>query len=206
MKRRLAALSAVILSLCVFSPGKLSAQADYKRYFDEDNLPKVREIFDRGRYDIVVQVCEYAQRRGQPSWEWRVLHFESLAAMGRYEEAYEEAVKTAERSGNELGAVLRLHDYFKTHGHKEEAAARLAELNAAARAVPKKERTALDLVHLGEAALVLGADPAKVLEQYFGPAKASKPKGKEIPLGLLEAHLASGRLALDKEDLKRAAE
>lgn len=209
MKRRLAAIPGILLTLCtlcIFSPGKLAAQADYKRYFDEDNLPKVREIFDRGRYDIVVQVCEYAQRRGQPSWEWRVLHFESLAAMGRYEEAHEEAVQTAERFRDELGAVLRLHEFFKTHGYKEDAAARLADLNAAARSVPKKDRTTLDLVHLGEAAIVLGADPAKVLEQYFGPAKETKPKGKEIPPGLLEAHLASGKLALDKEDLKRAAE
>lgn len=206
MKPWFPAVFLVFLALSSLFPSGARAQADYKRYFDEDNLPKVREIFNRGRYDIVVQVCEYAQRRGQPSWEWRVLHFESLAAMGRYEEAFEEAKKTAELFREDLGALLRLHAYFKTHGHKEEAQARLADLNAAARAVPKKERTSLDLVHLGEAALVLGADPSKVLEQYFGPAKAVKPKGREIPPGLLEAHLASARLAMDKEDLKRAGE
>lgn len=196
-------LSAAFLSLV---PAPLRAQADYKRYFDEDNLPKVREIFLQGRYDIVVQVCDYAQRRGQPSWEWRVLHFEALAGLGRYEEAFEEAKKTADRFRTDLGALLRLHAYFKTHGHKEEAKAMFANLNAAARAVPKKERTTLDLVHLGEAALVLGADPAKVIEQYFAPAKAVKPKGKEVPPGLYEAHIASARLAMEKEDLKRAGE
>mgnify|MGYP001013564922 CR=1 FL=1 len=206
MKRWLVAVLVVLPMAVALSPSPVRAQADYKRYFDEDNLPKVREIFVRGRYDIVLQICEYARRRGQPSWEWRALHFESLAAMGRYEEAFEEAKATAERFQGNLGALLRLYRYFKTHGHGEEAAARLADLNAAARAVPKKERSTLDLVHLGEAALILGADPSKVLEQYFGPAKAVKPKGREVPPGLFEAHLASGRLAFEKEDLKRAAE
>ena len=75
----------------VFTPSSAPAQADYKRYYDEDNLPKVREIFAVGRYDIVLQICNYALQRGQPSWEWRVLRFESLANLGRYEEAVAEA-------------------------------------------------------------------------------------------------------------------
>lgn len=199
---RLGLLAAMWASL----PSSLLAQADYLRFYDEDKIPRVRELFDRGNFEIVVQVCEYAQRRGQPSWEWRVLHLEALAALGRYEEAYTQAQATAERFRGELGAQLRLHAFFKTHGHQEEAAARLADLNAAARAIPQRERSALDLVQLGEAALILGADPAKVLDQYFSPAKASAPRGKEIPPGLLEAHLASARLAMAKEDLKRAAE
>ncbi|MDH4410203.1 MAG: peptidase MA family metallohydrolase [Verrucomicrobiales bacterium] len=206
MIQRLVALLLVLSAILIAFPSPLRAQADYKRYFDEDNLPKVREIFSQGRYDIVIQVCEYADRRGQPSWEWRVLHFEALAAIGRYEEAYDEAKKTAERFREDLGALLRLHRFFKIHGYKEDAAARLADLNLAAKAVPKKERTTLDLVHLGEAALILGADPSKVIEQYFGPAKRVQPKGKEVPPGLLEAHLASARLAEAKEDLKKAAE
>lgn len=206
MMQRLVALLMILAAIFAAVPSPLRAQADYKRYFDEDNLPKVREIFNQGRYDIVIQVCEYADRRGQPSWEWRVLHFEALAAIGQYEEAYDEAKKTAERFREDLGALLRLHRFFKTHGHKEDADARFADLNAAARAMPKKDRTTLDLVHLGEAALILGADPAKVLEQYFGPAKMAKRKGKEVPPGLLEAHLASARLAEAKEDLKKAGE
>ncbi len=204
--RRLFVLSLLSAACLSFPPSPLRAQADYKRYFDEDNLPKVREVFHQGRYDIVVQVCEYAQRRGQPSWEWRVLHFEALAGLGRYEEAFEEAKKTSERFRTDLGALLRLHAYFRTHGHKEEARAMLADINAAAKAVPKKERSTLDLVHLGKAALLLGADPAKVIEQYFAPAKAVKPKGREVPPGRYEAHLASAELAMEKEDLKRAGE
>src|SRR5690606_24790940 len=169
---RLFVTALLLTAVIAFTPSFARAQADYKRYYDEDNLPKVREIFAVGRYDIVLQICDYALQRGQPSWEWRVLRFESLAHMGRYEEAITEAEKTAELFTESLGAQLRIHEFFRATGRDEAASATFAAINAAARAVPKRERTTLDLVHLGEAALVLGADPAKVLEQYLGPAKA----------------------------------
>jgi tetratricopeptide (TPR) repeat protein len=203
---RLLVAATFFMVAIVLTPSAAHAQADYKRYYDEDNLPKVREIFHAGRYDIVLQICDYALQRGQPSWEWRVLRFESLANMGRYEEAVIDAGKTAALFPESLGAQLRINEFFEKTGRVEEAAATFEAINAAAAAVPKKERSNLDLVHLGEAALVLGADPGKVLEQYLGPAKAVKAKGQDIPPGLVEAHLVSGKLALQKEDLKRAAE
>lgn len=208
MRRIAVFLSLVILSMVFPETGR--AQADYKRYFDEDNLPKVREFFERGRYDIVVQVCEFAKRRGQPSGEWRVLFFESLAGMGQYEEAYMEAKEVAADYRTDLGVLLRLYSFFRAHGYREDADAVLVDVNAAARAVPKNERSALDLVRLGQAALMLGADPSKVLEQYYGPAKTMEgkrgAKAGELSPALREAYLASGRLALEKEDLKRASE
>ncbi len=181
------------------------SQADYKRYYDEDNLPKVREIFQRGRYDIVVQVCDYALRRGQPSWEWRTLRFQSLANLGRYEDAVEEAVATTAKFSDKLGALLEAHEMFTAMGLEEKAAGILASINVAAAAVPEKQRNAFDYVHLGEAALVLGADPSTVIKQYFDVAKTFKAKGENVPDGLVEAYLAAGSLALEKDDFARAA-
>ncbi len=201
--------SATVLTLLlavVLFPGEVRSQADYKRYFDEDNLPGVREMFRDGYFEQVVRVCEYALDRGQPSWEWRTLHFEALAALGRYEEAIEKAVAVTEAFRGELGALLRAHEFLTETGEKEEAARILADINAAAGAVPTRERTPMDLVRLGEAAIVLGADPAKVLEQYFGPAKATEIKGKEAPPGVIAAFIASGELALEKDDYGRAAD
>src|SRR5690606_27250756 len=87
---RLLVAASLLTVVIVFTPSSARAQADYKRYYDEDNLPKVREIFAVGRYDIVLQICDYALQRGQPSWEWRVQHFETLANLARYEEAIAE--------------------------------------------------------------------------------------------------------------------
>ncbi|MEX2579019.1 MAG: tetratricopeptide repeat protein [Verrucomicrobiales bacterium] len=187
-------------------PSVSVAQADYKRYFDEDNLPKVRELFQSGQFDFVIQICDYALRRGQPSWEWRTLRFESLASVGRYEEALDEAAATTEKFSGELGALLRAHELFSEMGRKEDAARILDNINAAAAAVPERERTPRDLVYLGEAALVLGADPATVMEQYFGLAKKTEVKGRDVSPGVVEAFLAAGELALEKDDFQRAAE
>lgn len=186
-------------------PFEAEAQADYKRYYDEDNLPKVREIFQRGRYDIVIQICDYALRRGQPSWEWRTLRFESLANVGRYEEAVEEALETTDLFSDKLGALLSAHGMFESMGLWEEAEKIYDAINLAAGAVPEKGRTALDYVYLGRAALVLGADPATVLEKFYGMAKTFKAKGQNVPEGLVEAYLAAGDLALVKDDFGQAA-
>lgn len=185
-------------------PSQSLAQADYKRFYDEDNLPKVYDIFQRGRYDIVIQICDYALQRGQPSWEWRTLRFESLANVGRYEEAVEEALETTELFPDQLGALLSAHEMFESMGLWEEAQSIFDAINLAAGAVPAKDRSALDYVYLGRAALVLGADPAQVLEKFYGVAKTFKAKGQNIPEGLVEAHLAAGDLALMKDDYERA--
>lgn len=197
-------VAALLLLAAVLFPATGLSQADYKRYFDEDKLPGARELFKQGRYDFIVQICDYALRRGQPSWEWRTLRFQALANMGNYEEAFEEAKATGELFGEELGAQLEIYDFFTEIGKKEEAAATLAKINAAATAVPKDERTPLDYVRLGKAAIVLGADPGTVIEQYFAVAKMAKQKGQKVPEGLLEAYLASGDLALEKDDFKLA--
>lgn len=186
-------------------PASLPGQADYRRYFDEDNLPRVYEIFRSGRYDSVIQVCDYALSRGQPSWEWRTLRFEALAKRGRYEEAADEAVATTDLFDGELGALLRAHQLFRSLGMEEQATAMHAAINRAAGAIPARERNALDLVHLAEAALLLGADPAQVLRQYLDVAKASRGTGTQQPPGVVEAHLLAGRIALDKDDYARAA-
>src|SRR5438046_8957605 len=55
-----------------------------------------------------------------------------------------------------------------------------------------------NLVALGQAALRLGAEPKLVLENFFDQAKRADPN-------LREAYLASGDLALDKEDFGLAA-
>lgn len=187
-------------------PASLYSQADYKRYYDEDNLPKVREIFERGRFDIVIQVCDYALRRGQPSWEWRTLRFRSLANVGLYEDAVAEAEATTTAFPEALGALLEAHAMFSAMGLEDKAASIHAAINLAAGAVPQEDRTAIDYVHLGKAALVLGADPATVLEQYFDVAKTFKAKGQQVPEGLVDAFIASGQLALEKDDYQRSAE
>ncbi|MDA7921387.1 peptidase MA family metallohydrolase [Verrucomicrobiales bacterium] len=185
--------------------GSVFGQADYKRYYDEDNLPMAREVFRAGRYDMIVQICDYSLQRGQPSWEWRTLRFQALKALGRYEEALDEARATTELFPDALGALLEAHTFFDETGNDEDAERILMGINKAAQAVPTRERTPLDLVFLGRAAVILGADPDTVIAKYFGPAKETKIKGRDVPEGVIEAHLHTGELALEKDDFAKAA-
>lgn len=190
----------------IASPDSSYGQADYKRYYDEDKLPKVHEIFQMGRYDIVLQICDYALRRGQPSWEWRSLRMKSLAQTGKYEDAITEATEMVSRFPRDLGALLEAYQMYQITGRKKELDSTRGLLNAAAGKIPGKDRSGLDLVRMGQAALILGADPQKVIQNYFIPAKAQKAKGQIIPPGLVEAYQASGELALRKNDYKLAAD
>jgi len=57
-----------IMGLSLFAAaGTAFGQADYKRFYDEDNLPRVRQIFQQGGYEFVIQICDYSLSRGQPS-------------------------------------------------------------------------------------------------------------------------------------------
>ena len=200
-----------ISAILVFAVGGLFSsafgQADYKRFFDEENVPAVRELFQAGRYDICLQVCRLADQRGQPAVDWRVIKFQSLAAMGQYEEALEEAEKLPISYPDNIPALMEVHDLFASLGKTEKASEILKLVNEAALKLKREERGGLTQVALGRAALALGADPATVMEQYFDPVKAQKPKTKDdIPSGLVDAHIAAGQLALDKSDYQRAAQ
>ena len=59
-------------------------------------------------------------------------------------------------------------------------------------------RNPANLVALGRAALLLGADPRRVLENFFDRAKAADPS-------LRDTFLAMGQLAIDKGDDALAA-
>ena len=206
---RIFASATLILSIflggAIFSKSSI-AQADYKKFFDEDKLPAIRTLFNRGRYNLVIQNCDYAIRRGQPSSEWQTLKMKSLAALGQYEEAIAEADSVTKRHAKDLAALLTVYELYQSTGRAEKEAEVKTLINKAASAVPTKERTALDLVNLGKAAKILGADPADVLEKYFTPAKRVKEKGAKAPPGVVEAHQASGELALEKSDFKLAAD
>jgi len=189
-------LLTVLIALC---GSKATGQNDYKRIFDEDNLPPVRQLLLSGRYDLVARLCESAISRGQPSVEWRLMRYRAMSALGYTSDAFEEAKRLLETAyGKQLRTLVEVRRLALSIGETEFASDLLTRINEAALAMPEKDRTASDLVALGEAAIALGADPATVLEQYFDRAK-------KIEEGYLDAYLAAGELALDKSDFARAA-
>lgn len=185
------------------------AQNDYKRFFDERNIPAVRELLAGGKYDLVERLCEYAQSKGQPSPDWEVMQWQALAAQGRVAEAFEKGQQRLKTpTGEDLTALITLYDLAKQIGEQEAANEILKQINRVALTKDRKERSASDLVALGKAATALGADPKKVISQYFEPAKKKKSAPQfrnQTPYDVVAAYQAIGDLALEKSDFAKAA-
>ena len=189
--------------------GSLQAQNDYKRFFDEDNIPAARDRLAAGNYDLVERFCEYAQSKGQPAPDWDVMQWRAMAAKGRVVQAFKKGIEKLEtRTGEDLTALMVLHGLAEQLGETAAADDILKRVNKVALAKNRKDRSASDLVALGKAASALGADPGKVISQYFDPAKKIKsaPRFKNLtPYDVVAAYEAVGNLALEKYDYAKAA-
>lgn len=192
-------LFAVLITTLTVGAQMATAQNDYKRIFDEDNLPPVRELLLSGRNDLVARLCESAIRRGQPSVEWHLMRFRAMSELGHAHQAFEEAKQLLKTGyAKQLPTLVEIRRLALHIGEIDFAADLLTQVNEAALAMPEKDRSAADLVALGEAAIALGADPSTVLKQYFDRAK-------KVDQSYIDAYLAAGELALDKSDFARAA-
>lgn len=184
-------------------------QNDYKRFFDEQNIPAVHEMLSTGKYELVQRLCEYAQSKGQPSPDWEVMQWQAMAARGQVAEAFEMGSKRlGTRTGEDLTALIVLHGLAGQLGKKEAAADILNKVNEVAIAKGRKDRSAADLVALGKAAFALGADPGVVIKQYLEPAKKIKSAPKfqnKTPYDVVAAYQTIGDLALEKSDYAKAA-
>ena len=188
-----------LLCLLLLVPAARAQQIDLEKIFEEKNLGPVGELLARGDYELVARIGEAAAEKGLKSADWRILRYKALRELGRIDEALEESGKALVVYPGHFEILMLRHDLARLLGRTEVAQAALKGLNEAAKAKPAKDRSAMETVVLGRAALVLGADAQKVTAQYFKVAQ-----GKDAKLEL--AYLAEGNLALDKDDEKRAAD
>lgn len=182
-----------------FCPWGHAQQLDLEKIFEERNLGPVAELLARGDYDLVARIGEAAVGKGLKAPEWRLLRFKALIELGQINTALEESKTALVLFPDHFELLMLRHDLARMLGKADVAAEALTKLNEAARKKPAKDRTALEMVALGRAALVLKADAQKVITQYFKAAQGKDPK-------LEDAYLAEGHLALQKDDAKRAAD
>jgi tetratricopeptide (TPR) repeat protein len=186
----------LLLMFWVLSP--LKGQ-DLDLLFEERNMGPVTEQFQKGDYDLVARICEAAIQRGMKSPDWRLLRLRALRLLGQEQEVQEEAGLAVKTFPDHLGILMLQHENARSLGRKDIAEAALLAINKAAALKSAKDRTSADWVYLGQAALALGADAQKVIQQYFQVAQKKDPKFEE-------AYLAEGHLALAKNDATRAAD
>ena len=161
-------------------------------------LAEVRKDFLAGQYESVVKECQRAIKASAYEEEWRVLVCQSLLILGRYPEAKQELVKALDRFSSSLRIRLVGYDVHLQNGDTNSARQMLTEIDRLASSRNFSYRNAGDLVTLGQAALLMGADPKLVLDRVFDQAKRANPDNREI-------YIASGEIALDKHDYPNAA-
>ena len=157
------------------------------------DLDATKALFLKGEYKAVVEEATAAIKARLRNEDWHLLLAQSLWMTGQYPAA-RDAITVAERA-NYYSVRTRLLGYqvCRSAGDLEKAQTLLDEINALGGSRRFAFREAADLVALGQAAVILGADPKLVLDNFYTPVKKSDPNLRDV-------YLAIGNLALEKHD------
>lgn len=196
MRCRTVFLIAACWNVSFFSQGQ---ELDLERLFEDRNLAPVSQLLAKGEYELCGRICEAAIQRGMRAPDWRLMRIRALMLQGQEETARDEAQLAVKTFPGHLELLMLQHENALRLGRQDIADQALSEVNAAAKNKAAKDRTAQEWLSLGQAALALGADAKRVIDQYFAVAKKKDPQ-------LESAYLAEGHLALKKDDAARAAD
>lgn len=162
------------------------------------SLPDARALLLAGKYEECLRACEKGDTDDYRAESWQLIRAEALLAQGLYPEAEAAISHGLARAPNSIRLRVRGYDTANAAGNPGRARLRLREINDLVVARPWAYRDAPDLVAVGRAALLIGADPKTVLERFYGAAQKADPTLRDVPL-------ATGQLALDKNDYALAA-
>jgi tetratricopeptide (TPR) repeat protein len=162
------------------------------------DLERTRSHFERGDYAQCIAECETALDERLRNEEWSLLMALSQMALGRYPEARTKLLDAIEQNGNSIRLRLLAFSILRANGDPDGAQAQLAQINELGGSRIWNYRDPVNLVALGQAALLLGADPKLVLERFLDSARKTDPSCRD-------AWTASGELALQKQDYALAA-
>lgn len=162
-------------------------------------IRECQDFLKVGQYEECLAATSEAIERRSYGEDWPMLKAEAETRLGKYNDAIETVKAGTERYSWSIRLRMKWYELCRETGADKQAELLIGEINDLAVATPWRYTDADDLVALGRAALVLGADPKDVLEGFFDRARENY---KTRPDGFL----AAGRLAIEKEDFALAAE
>jgi tetratricopeptide (TPR) repeat protein len=162
-------------------------------------LSDARKQFLAGQYTNCIITCRQALANSAYQEEWHELLARSQFAVGNYEQAGLSLSNALERFSWSLPLKLLGQELFRYTSQSNRAPDMLEQIaSVVGSRTDWRYRDAAGLVAIGRAALLLGADPRKVLDNLLEPAKKQNPD-------LRDTYLAIGELALEKHDFALAA-
>jgi len=160
---------------------------------------QAERLFQTGKYVECVDTTTKAIGDGTEQEIWPELKLKAELALGRYGDA----AKTLDAALARFPYGIRLrwlgHDVCRFNDDPQRATQMLEQIAEMAQRSPGQFRNPINLVVLGRVQLSQGVDPKKVLEGLFTPVKKQRPD-------TIAVYLASGELALEKNDFALAAE
>lgn len=161
-------------------------------------LEEIQKLQLRGEYARAAEAASAAARSERRTEDWRLLQADALTAIGRYREAREAIEEGLRETPFSIRLRLAAFHLFRQNGDPQRARQLLEELYQITDRRLRTSQQPPDQIAIGKAALLVGADPKRVLELFFSPVKKAQPEFRE-------SYLASGDLALDKSDFSLAA-
>lgn len=152
----------------------------------------------RGSYAEVIDAAKSAIPADPQNENWRLLLCDALMKSGRYADAREAITKALEEFKYSIRLRLAAAEIFRLNGDPAKAKDLISEIDRLSSWREWSYRDPENRIALGRAALLVGADPKRVLELFFEPVKKEHPELREV-------WLASGELALGKGDDALAA-
>jgi tetratricopeptide (TPR) repeat protein len=162
------------------------------------DVEAVRKQLLAGQYGEASRAAEAGETEDPRIEDWPLLRAEGLMSSGKYPEARDVISNALERFPFSLRLRLVGYEVFRANGEIERGQTLKEEMDRFGGERTWAYREPPDRVALGKAAILLGADPKRVLEVFLDPLRKANP---EFP----DTYLASGDIALAKSDFALAA-
>jgi tetratricopeptide (TPR) repeat protein len=163
------------------------------------DLSETTQLFRGGKYAECIASCDKAITENDFSENYRLVKIRAEMELGRYEAA----LKTLDEALTRFPYSLQLRwlgrEVCRFNRQPERAARLDAEILQMIQQAPWRYSDAVNQIAVGRFYLTQGIDPKKVLDTVYNVVKKRQPT-------YVETYLASGELALEKNDFALAAE
>ncbi len=161
------------------------------------DLEQLRILYAAGKYDQCISKADEFIKANNYGETYRTLKVRAELARGKYADA----VKTIEQGIEKYSWSIALrwlgYEAYLHNGNTARAGEMIAQIDKLYAEQSWRFSDAEDLMVLGQVALLVGADPKAVLENFFDRAKKNSPSERW-------GYLAAGNMALDKNDQQLA--
>lgn len=163
------------------------------------DLTAATKLFKTGKYAETINAAMAAIRVDPWDEDAWVLMVRAELASGKYTDAQQTYQAGLNQNPQSIALRLAGYDVLRANGRPEDANVALTMVRAAVVRDPQRYGDPKNRVIIGRALELAGADARQVLELFYDPAKRASTTA-------VEPYIASGQLALEKEDFQLAAE